>query len=501
MKKVILLFLVLFSYNLSAKPLSFYLKKHDLPSDVNILAFYKNDCVNCYFGFSAFIKQYSEQLNSKNFAFLFENISNEEIDNFFQYKLGLNRQDYKVIADEEFYTKINSGSGSSLIVIEKSEITDRYTAKNISSLKRLAKGPVHIERIDSIPLHKIYGTKHLGFAMINTREAVVLNKLKNEISIFDISTRSIGKTISIDYFLERYDSLLKLIIEDPATLKFNLEEHSTSAVYKSFPKLRFSVSPRTVDNFIYVGLNISTMEDKESIMLITIPAIVRFSPDLTVDTILESPARVKGAPHALITSLEYDFVNSDTIAYSISTIRKDSAKYVPASDSVCALYSISSGEMKRLPLSYEPFFPAKGATGNPMYYTRYVWEENKTIYAAFTRYPCVYDLTNNKRMPLAGIKYNTKDVAKGKWENNYFVIQKIIPFQDENLMIGSLEKGSTYFCFHNKDYSKLSKKIKVYDGYFSEVNMIGNTIYALEDYSEKKELSDIAVLHIYKIAN
>ncbi|HLF52340.1 hypothetical protein, partial [Flavobacterium sp.] len=71
-KKIIftsLLFII--SILASAKPLSYYLLKYNLPANVNVLSVLEQDCVNCHYGFSSFLKQHKGEFDKENFVFLF----------------------------------------------------------------------------------------------------------------------------------------------------------------------------------------------------------------------------------------------------------------------------------------------------------------------------------------------------------------------------------------------------------------------------------------------
>jgi len=74
------------------KALPYFIKKYNLPDNVNILSVFGNDCINCYYGFSMFLKAHDTDFKKKDFVFLFQESAKGEIDNIFKYQLGLDKR-------------------------------------------------------------------------------------------------------------------------------------------------------------------------------------------------------------------------------------------------------------------------------------------------------------------------------------------------------------------------------------------------------------------------
>jgi hypothetical protein len=179
MKKIIasILISIFFTPFCSAetKDLSYYLKKYNLPETVNILAVFENDCLNCYYGFSIFLQTHEKELTKENFVILFSDITDSELDNFFQYRFHTVREKYRTVIDSEFYASLNKNSTSSLVVIDGGKVVNKYDHLKIGKFQKAQTSAPTIHKKDTLDLRPYFGTNNLKFCMQDSVHAVILN--------------------------------------------------------------------------------------------------------------------------------------------------------------------------------------------------------------------------------------------------------------------------------------------------------------------------------------
>ena len=120
---VLFLFIVFLSNITKGESVSYFIKKHNLPANINVLSIFGEDCVNCYYGFSYFLKEHKADFKKENFVFLFQKTAEKEVDNIFKYRLGFEKTGYKIIVDDAFYALLSKNGVSTLSIIEKENET------------------------------------------------------------------------------------------------------------------------------------------------------------------------------------------------------------------------------------------------------------------------------------------------------------------------------------------------------------------------------------------
>ena len=488
---------LLLAYTISAKdkPVSEYLNKHKLPINVNVLSVFAEDCVNCHYGFSSFLKNHTNDLNKKNFVFLFQKSAEGEINNILKYRLELEKNDYTVIVDDAFYNSINKNGVTTLTIIENKQIKEQFTSKNIYQFKSFptSKTPPTIyslEEMDTIDLKGRFGTKRLKIDMLNESQAIILNQYSNEICLFNTNKKSSTKKMPITYFTDKYDSILTLLSNDANNLDYNLKNHKTTEFYKTFPLISIR-KVSCINNTIYIGLQVSNMvpDHENHITFESKQTLVKLDTNLQIQHIYKLMDSVPNVAGKYISFMDYVFVNSDTVAFSMSSLGHR------GKDSICVLYSLKTNNTRILNWSYEPFMPLQGANGYPNYFHFSIFNDNNSIKGFFNRSPYIYNLvTSEKRLlPELGINPTSFDIS-GK--DKFFWISKVFPSNNTKFIIASLKQNEMSILQYDNTLSKLLSKKKIMDGYLDDIFTFGNKIVAFENYSEK---GDVATLHVYKL--
>ncbi|HLF52321.1 hypothetical protein [Flavobacterium sp.] len=467
-------------------PVSYYLVKYKLPINVNVLSVFGEDCLNCYYGFSNFI-QNDKEMNKKELVFIFQKNAESEIDNIFKYRLKLNKNDYTIIVDNDFYSSVNKEGVTALTIIKDKNITEYYTAKTIHQFKSITP-PIHLKEIDTIDLKSRFGTKKLSLNLLNKSKALIQNLYTNEINIFDINKKIVTNTLSLTYFNDRYDSLLTLLNTDSINLAYNLKNYKTNEFYKTFPII--SIKKVTcINNTIYLGLCVYNMvygENENHINYEAKQALVKLDSNLTVKHIYKL---LDSVPYVgkYVSLMDIIPLNNDSIIFSLSSVERKG-------DSICGLYSLKNNTIEPLNWSYEPFMPKLGSHGYPTYYPFRVYID-KSLKGFLHSSPYIYNLSTNEKklLPNLGIDPLSFDISS---KDKYFWLSKVFKYDDMNMVILSLTKGKQVLLQYDNEMNKLINKTDIFEGYFKDVFNFGNRVYAFENYAEGK---DVAILHIYKL--
>lgn len=477
------------------KTISSFIKKYNLPSDVNILSVFEEDCVNCYYGFSFFLKDHAKDFKKEDFVFLFQKKAENEIDNIFKYRLELDKTGCRIIADDDFYKKINTKGVTTLSIIKNSKVEQQYISNTIHTFKGFtstaSKSEIYelIEK-DTIDFRSRFGTKKVSIDILSMSKIVIQNIYTNDIYLFDINSKTIKKKLSFFEILSKYDSLLKILIPDNLeNLNYNLSHYKTNEYYKTFPLCKIKKID-CINNTIYIGLSVSRMvPDKDNhISYESLQALVKIDTNLQIQQVYKLPERITNSDKNISFS-DCIFINSDSVVLSLS-VGGDRKK-----DSICALYSLTTKQTYILNLNHESFMPLKGSNGYYNYYHFDVWWDKNSIKANFKQSPYIYNLTDNtkKLIPEIGIDQNSIDIV-GK--DKFFWISKVFSYQNSMLIIGNQKQNEMSLYQYDKAFEKLISKKKIFKGYLSDIFLVQNKVYAFEDYSQN---GDVAILHIYEL--
>lgn len=493
--------LVLFISSFSTtkgETISYFIKKYNLPENINVLSVFGEDCVNCYYGFSYFLKEHKNDFKKEDFVFLFQKAAEKEIDNIFKYRLGFEKTGYRIIVDDAFYALVNIKEVSTLCIIEKSEVKERFTSKDIYKFKSFADtGNVsainELIELDTIDLMGRVGTKKLAITVLNESKIIIQNKYTNDILLFDINTKHIIKKLPISAFTEKYDSLLKLLVlNDPENLNYNLKHYKEKEFYRSFPLCSIQEA-YCFDNFVYICLSVAQMEIDTNGHVVHGSQLAMIKLDSTIEIrhVYKIPENIPGSDKRL-SFFDCIFIAPETAIVSLSLYDPVGSR---KKDSICAIYSMTTDKIDILNLGYESFMPLRGNNGYYNYYHFDVCNKNKELIGYFNRSPFIYNLTENTKqlIPNIGIEPNTIDI-NGK--DKFFWISKIFPYQNSTLVVANLKQNETTFLQYDKDMKTLVSKKKFFEGYFSEVSVIQDKVFAFENYSEK---GDVGMLHVYSI--
>lgn len=480
------------------KNISYFIKKYNLPENLNILSVFGEDCVNCYYGFSHFLKEHKTDFKKEDFVFLFENSAENEIDNIFKFRLGFDKAGYKIIVDNEFYSRVNKNGITTLSIIEKAKVTERFTSKDIYKFKSFARSdsfssPKALIKLDTIDLMGRLGTKKLAVTLLNESKILIQNKYTNDVFLYDINTTRIIKKLPISTFTENYDSLLTLLLlNNPENLDYNLKNYKKKELYKSFPLCSIQ-EVYCFENLIYLCLSVAQMEvdTNNHIVHRSQLAMVKLDSNLQIQHIYKIPERIPDSDK-LLNFFDCTFIAPETAIVSLSVFDPSGSR---KKDSICALYSMATNEIKILNMGYESFMPLRGNNGYFNYYHFDVWNEKNVLKGYFNRSPYVYNLSNNTKalIPDIGVDLKTIDIS-GK--DKFFWINKIFSYQNSTFIIANQKQNEASILQYDADLKTLISKKKIFDGYFSDVFVFQNKIFAFENYSEK---GDVATLHFYKI--
>lgn len=484
-----------FSYA-SEKELSFFIKKYNLSENINILSVFGEDCINCYYGFSYFLKEHKDEFKKENFVFLFQKSAENEIDNIFKFRLGVEKTGCRIIIDDAFYNQVNKNGVTTLNIIEKGKVVEKFISKDIYKFKSFAQAPTpmhNLINLDTIDLMARFGTKKLAVTTLNESKIVIQNKYTNDVFLFDINTKRIVKKLPISTFTEKYDSLLKLlVIDNPENLDYNLKQYKETEFYKSFPLCSIK-EVYCFDTLIYLSLAVARMELDTNNHIIhgSEYAMVKLNSNLEIQYIYKIPDSIPNSDKR-ISFFDCVFIASETTVLSISVSQPSELR---RRDSVCAIYSLQTNEVQFLDLSYESFMPAKGNNGYSNYYHFDVWNENDIIKGYFNRSPYIYNLSNNTKhlIPDIGVDPKTIDINE---KDKFFWISKIFSFQNSMFVIANQKQNETTLLQYDREVKTLISKKKIFEGYFSDAFILNNKVYAFENYSEK---GDVAMLHIYEL--
>lgn len=220
-------------------------------------------------------------------------------------------------------------------------------------------------------------------------------------------------------------------------------------------------------------------------------AMVKLDTNLNIQHIYKIPERIPDSDKLLNFS-DCIFIAKETAIVSLSVFDPSGSR---KKDSICALYSIAKNEIKILNMGYESFMPLRGNNGYFNYYHFDVWDDNNVLKGYFNRSPYVYNLSKNTKslIPDIGVDLKTIDI-NGK--DKFFWINKIFSHQNSTFIIANLKQNEASVLQYDADLKTLISKKKIFDGYFSDVFVVQNKIFAFENYSEK---GDVATLHVYKI--
>lgn len=491
-------FILLTSLSLKAveKPLPYYVKKYNLPANVNVLSVYGEDCINCYYGFSFFLKSHEAYFKKKDFVFLFQKSAEHEIVNIFNYRLKLEKEGCNIIVDDEFYAQLDTKGVTTLSIIENKKLKEQFISKDIYKFKSFAgKGSepatVILSEKDTIDLKSRFGTKKLSVAVLNASKIIIQNQYSNDIFLFNIHSKTIEGKLSIAAFTEKYDSLLKLLLtNDPENLNYNLENYRTNEFYKTYPLCKIK-KINCVENTVCLGLAITRMVPDQSnhITYEAIQAIVKLDSNLQIKHVYNLLDTVPGVSGKYISLIDWNFLTADTAVFSLSAMG-DRKK-----DSICCLYDLRTHATKILEMKYESFMPLKNKNGYYNYYHFNVWNDGDVLKGNFTKSPYVYNLSNNTKAGIPEIATSSKNFdLNGK--DKYFWISKVFPHQGNVLMIAAIKQNEMCLFQYDPEFKKLISKKTILDGYLDDIFVMKSTVFAFENYSEK---GDVAVLHIYEL--
>lgn len=482
----------------SEKELSYYIKKHELSENINILSVFGEDCVNCYYGFSYFLKEHKDEFKKEDFVFLFQKSAENEIDNIFKFRLGVDKIGCRIIIDDAFYDQVNKNGITTLSIIEKGKIAERFTSKDIYKFKHFAQSGAqtinyNLINLDTINLMSRFGTKKLSITLLNESKIVVQNKYTNDVSLFDLNTKRIIKKLPISAFTEKYDSLLKLLVLDnPENLEYNLKQYKEKTFYKSFPLCSVQ-EVYCFDNLVYLSLSVAQMEVDTNNHIVhgSQLAMVKLDSNLQIQHIYKIPERIPDSDK-LLNFFDCIFIAPETAVVSLSVFDPSGLR---KKDSICALYSVATNEIKILNFGYESFMPLKGNNGYYNYYHFDVLNENNLIKGYFNRSPFIYNISENTKrlIPDIGVDPKTIDINE---KDKFFWISKIFPFQNSVFVIANQKQNETTLLQYDREMKTLISKKKIFEGYFSDAFILNNKVYAFENYSEK---GDVAMLHIYEL--
>jgi hypothetical protein len=478
------------------KPLPHYIKKYKLPANVNILSVYGEDCTNCYYGFSFFLKSHEAYFKKKDFVFLFQKSAEHEIDNIFYYRLKLEKEGCNIIVDDEFYAQLGTKGVTTLSIIENKKLKEQFISKDIykfESFAGMSSEPtmVTIWEKDTIDLKSRFGTKKLSIAVLNESKIIIQNQYSNDVFLLNIHSRIIESKFPISVITEKYDSLLKLLLtNDPENLKYNLENYRTNEFYKTYPLCKIK-KINCVENNVYMGLAMTRMVPDQSnhITYEAIQAIVKLDSNLQIKHVYNLLDTVPGGSGKYISLIDWNFLTADTAVFSLSAMGERKK------DSICCLYDLKTQATKILELKYESFMPLKNENGYYNYYHFNVWKDGKILKGNFTKSPYVYNLSNNTkaRIPEIGTSTENFDLS-GK--DKYFWISKVFPYQGNVLMIAAIKQNEMCLFQYDPEFKKLISKKAIIDGYLDDIFVVNNKVFAFENYSEK---GDSAILHIYEL--
>jgi len=379
---LLIFFITSFSLTAKEKNITCFIKKYNLPENLNILSVFGEDCVNCYYGFSHFLKEHAADFKKEDFIFLFQNSAENEIDNIFKFRLGFEKSGYKIIVDDEFYSCLNKNGVTTLSIIEKAKVTERFISKDIYKFKSFARSDTFSSvkefiKLDTINLMGRFGTKKLAVTLLNESKIIVQNKYTNDVFLYDLNTKQIIKKLPISTFTESYDSLLTLLLlNDPENLDYNLKNYKKKEFYKSFPLCSVQ-EVYCFGNLVYLCLSVAQMDvdTNNHIVHRSQLAIVKLDSNLQIRTIYKIPERIPDSDK-LLNFFDCIFISEETAVVSLSVFDPSGLR---KKDSICALYSMATNEIKILNLSYESFMPLRGNNGYFNYYHFDVWNENNVI--------------------------------------------------------------------------------------------------------------------------
>lgn len=494
-----ILFLLFVPFSVaSEKQLSYFIKKYGLAENLNILSVFGEDCVNCYYGFSYFLKEHKDDFKKEDFVFLFQKTVENEIDNIFKFRLGLEKNGYRIIIDDLFYEQVNKNGVTTLSIIEKGKVEEQFTSKDIYKFKSFAQTrPVSniydLINVDTIDLMARFGTKKLAVTMLNESKVVIQNKYTSDVSLFDLNTKRIIKKLPISTFTEKYDSLLKLLVlNNPENLEYNLKQYKEKTFYKSFPLCSVQ-EVYCFDKIVYLCLSVAQMEIDTSNHIVhgSQLAMVKLDSNLQIQHIYKIPERIPNSDK-LFNFFDCVFVAQETAVVSLSVFDLSGAR---KKDSICALYSMTTNEIKILDLGYESFMPAKGSNGYLNYYHFDVWSENNLIKGYFNRSPFIYNLSESTKhlIPGTGIDSKTIDI-NGK--DKFFWISKVFSYKNSSFVFLNQKENETTLLQFDKGITTLVSSKKIFDGYLSDIFIHKNKVFAFESHSVK---GDVAMLHIYEM--
>jgi len=349
-----------------------------------------------------------------------------------------------------------------------------------------------LTQTDTIDLKGRFGTKKLSVDVMDESKMLVHNNYTNDISLFDIRDKKVMKVLPLSYFTNKYDSLLTLLLSDkPDELAYNLANYKSNDFYKTFPLCKIK-NINYFNEWIYIGISVSYMVRgaNDHIIYDGLQAFVKMDSGLNLQYVYGLIDSVPNVNGKYISLMGYSFTGEDTVAVSLSCAgdRKQ--------DSVAALYSLKTNEIKVIEMSYDPFMPLKGPNGYYNYYRFDVWKDSKqAIKANFRRSPYIFDVATKTKTLLPGLGIDAKTIEpEGK--DKFFWISKIFPYANSMLVLGNLKQNEAVLLQYDPDFKTLLSKKKIYDGYLSDIFLVNTTLFAFENYSEK---GDVAVLHTYKL--
>jgi len=475
------------------KPLSYFTKKYNLPDNVNVLSVFSNDCINCYYGFSMFLKSHEDDFKKKDFVFLFK--KEAEVDNIFKYQLGLDKTGCSVIVDDDFYKALDKHLVTTLTIIEDKKIREQFTSKDIYTFKSFAgvppSGTLNLMETDTLDLRSRFGTKKLSIDLLNESKMMVYNQYTNDIFLFDLAGKKVIDKLPLSSFTNRYDSVIRILLRNkPEELRYNLENYKTNDYYKTFPLCKIK-KVSCAEGSVFVGLSFTYMvkDGENHILYDGLEMIAKLDGDLNLIQLYQLRESIPGVEGKYISLMGYSFINADTVVFSLSSSgdRKQ--------DSVAVLYSLKTNDAKVIELGYEPFMPLKGENGYYNYYRFSVWKDENELKGYFTKSPFIYNFSAKTKTLLPGLGIDPKTFDL-KEKDKFFWISKVFSYQNNKCVIAVLKQKEMYLLQYDKELKTLISKKKIFDGYLSDIFVLKNTLFAFEDYSEK---GDVAVLHKYQL--
>lgn len=495
MKKNILLTLfVVASICTHAHNLKQLLKKNHLPGDVTILSVMNEDCLNCYYGFSFFLKNKKADIQEGKLVFLLEERSRPDLEAFFTYRLGLDSKNCKIILDDNLFQLLNLHGATTLNVINNYSLQEQYTSSTLYKYTDSKSNTLTLQAgaSDTINLGAWFGTTKLSVQVLDTSSVVVHQRFTNTLFEFDIQQKKILRELPFSFFTNRYDSLLRIALkDDPENLSYNLAHYKTADFYQSFPLAKIKTI-KTVNGFLFVGLSLSHMVPGENghITYEGIQCLLKLDRSFRLLDFIALPNKLDEVKGRYLSLLDMSFPNADTVALPLSG---DGGR---KKDSVLVLYSLPQHKVVRFPsMGFEPFMPLKGANGYYNYFHFGVFSMQDSAYGFFTQSPYVYNLASGSKKLLPGPLPDPASIQLDGKDANFWICA-MGAFKNRPCMVYVDNNAKTYLLEYDSGYSKMLNKLFLMDGFLDQAVFTNDQLIGIENY---QKTADVCVLHKFRL--